>query len=73
MRMGFSVHTACRIANIDPNDAMALPHDAKPDEFFGKDTHPLTGIGRFLCRLPHQRSLVTSAGVQPRRPDKTQS
>ena len=29
----------CRIANIDPNHAMILPHDAtpKPDRIFGRD------------------------------------
>jgi hypothetical protein len=26
-----SIPSACRIANIDPNDAMILPHDANPD------------------------------------------
>ena len=28
--MRFSVHTECRIANIDANDAMMLSHDANP-------------------------------------------
>jgi len=35
-----NISSECRIANIDPNDAMILPHDAnpRPDGIFGKDT-----------------------------------
>ena len=30
-RSATNIPSACRIANIDPNDAMILPHDANPN------------------------------------------
>ena len=32
-----NIPSGCKIANIEPNDAMILPHDANPDRT-GKDT-----------------------------------
>src|SRR3974390_432985 len=39
-RSATNIPSPCRITNIDPNDVMILPHDAKstPDGIFGNDT-----------------------------------